>query len=319
MNLRKLKRVKAKRRKGDPVKGPPDIACKPFEATGLPHKRHGKPSAMEVDGKVSADKIEGNIEQGNILRGQGRFIEAIACYQRVIELDPDNCSAKHMLAAISGQTTETAPQEHIKKLFDHYSASFDQHLVRQLAYEVPANLYKCLQSIIAGKTHFSNVIDLGSGTGLSGRTFRNITDRLTGIDLSPEMVRVAEGKKIYDSMQIGDVVEYLEATEEKFDLFIATDVFVYIGSLEAMFNAVKACSLPEAYFIFSTESTESDDFVLLKSGRYAHSRTYIQALTQKHGFEIELCQATSIRKAKEQLIAGDPFFVRHEKNYFPPQ
>ena len=271
-------------------------------------------SSLQHAISVKPDFAEAFFNLGVLFSEQEKTIEAKANYQRVIELDPDNCSANHMLAAVCGKTTETAPQEHIKKLFGHYSAGFDHHLVRQLAYQVPEDLYICLQSIIDNKTRFSNVIDLGCGTGLSGRPFRNISDRLTGIDLSLEMIRIAKGKKIYDSMQIGGVVEYLEATEEKFDLFIATDVFVYIGSLEAIFKAVEECSLPQAYFIFSTESTENDDFVLLKSGRYGHSRTYIQALAQKHGFKIELCQATTIRKAKEQLIAGDLFILRDEKN-----
>ena len=281
---------------------------------GIIYKERGERekaiSSLQHAISVKPDFAEAFFNLGVLFSEQGKTAEAKVNYQRVIELDPDNCSANHMLAAVCGKTTETAPQEHIKKLFGHYSAGFDHHLVRQLAYQVPVDLYTCLQSIIDPKTRFSNVIDLGCGTGLSGRAFRNISARLTGIDLSPEMGRIAKGKKIYDSVQIGGVVEYLEVTEEKFDLFIATDVFIYIGNLEAIFNVVEASSLPQAYFVFSTESTENDGFVLLKSGCYAHNRTYIQALAQKRNFEIKMCQPTNIRKAKDKVVAGELFVLR---------
>ena len=44
---------------------------------------------------------------------------------------------------------------------------------------------------------------------------------------------------LYDALCHGELVAYLEATEERFDLVVAADVFIYVGALEAAFAGVR--------------------------------------------------------------------------------
>lgn len=247
---------------------------------------------------------------GSALKYQGKLAEAIACFRHAVKLDPENSSVKHQLAAVTGQTTEAAPRAYIRDLFDQYSKKFDRHVVETLEYKIPSLLRRTLHTTIRNDLHFKNIIDLGCGTGLAGMEFRVVADRLVGIDISPRMIDEAKKKRVYDVLVVGDIIEFLNDTDEKYDLFIATDVFIYCGDLKRIFQSVQNNSLSGAYFLFSTESCSGNDYVLRPTVRYAHSKTYIQSLAEEHGFVIEVCQSEGIRKEHGKWIMGDIFILK---------
>jgi len=247
---------------------------------------------------------------GIALGDLGKLDEAIACYRRVVEIDPDNCSARHMLSALTGETTETTPPEYVKNLFDLFSAKFEHQLVDVLEYDVPALIRHAFGRLLKDGTRYRNMIDLGCGTGLAGEQFRDIADRITGIDISPKMIEKAREKGVYDDLRVGDLIEFIGGTGEKYDLVTATDVFVYMGNLKSIFSAIARCTRDSAYFLFSNESIEEGEYVLRPTGRYAHSRTYIRSLAERHGFSIEYCQSVDVRKEKDKGIEGDLFILK---------
>jgi len=260
-----------------------------------------------IDIKPDFTQVHHNL--GIALGDQGKPEEAIACYRRVAEIDPDNSSARHMLAALTGETTETTPPEYVKNLFDLFSAKFEHQLVEVLEYDVPALIRQAFGGLLKQGVRCRNAIDLGCGTGLAGVQFRDIADRLSGIDISPNMVEKAREKNVYDDLQVGDLVEFISQTEEKFDLILATDVFVYMGNLQPVFAAMQRCAADGAYFLFSNESIEEGDYILRPTGRYAHSRAYIRSLAERHGFSIETCRSVDVRKEKDKGIRGDLFIL----------
>src|SRR4030067_1960227 len=118
---------------------------------------------------------------------------------------------------------------------------------------------------------------------------------LTGLDLSQKMLDVARTKDIYDELSKTDICQYLESSQQQYDLFIATDVFVYIGDLSDTFRTISAHAIPDACFVFSTEESLEQDFVLRPTGRYAHSRNYIEKLPRTHGFAIASSHTINLR------------------------
>jgi len=237
--------------------------------------------------------------------------QAAQCLRQVLELDPDHAAAQHMLAACSGATTETAPPQYIENTFDLYAASFDSHLEGKLQYAVPTALRTVLQETVGSKRRFARAIDLGCGTGLSGRSFRDMADNLIGIDLSANMLAKAKEKNIYDRLIRQDITAFLQDCPEQFDLFIATDVFVYVGRLERIFTAISRCAAPGAFFVFSIERAEGeDDYRLRSSCRYAQSPVYISRLAHRHDFSIEASCDHGIRKEKQQWISGNLFVLK---------
>ncbi|MEK7279656.1 MAG: tetratricopeptide repeat protein, partial [Nitrospirota bacterium] len=253
------------------------------------------------------------------LQEQGKVDEAIVTYRYAIERDPDNSIAAHMLAALAGQTTDTAPQRYVRTLFDYCAKRFEDQLVRKLEYRSPTLLRQALDSLINEGQRFQNAIDLGCGTGLSGVAFKPIVNCLSGIDISPNMIEEARRKETYDSLHVGDIHDFLRETDERYDLFIATDVLVYIGNLRPIFSSVRDSLLSGAYFVFLTESMDSTsspqgkDYLLRQTGRYAHSLAYIRSLAKEHDFEIVICQQAVIRRHNEEGIMGDHLVLRYLK------
>jgi len=75
-----------------------------------------------------------------LLKGKGRKDEALAVFERALEANPDNMAARHMVASLKGETTETAPGDYVRNLFDGYALGFDKHLAENLEYRIPVQM-----------------------------------------------------------------------------------------------------------------------------------------------------------------------------------
>ena len=116
--------------------------------------------------------------------------------------------------------------------------------------------------------------------------------RLTGVDLSARMIDKARSLGVYDRLEHGDIVEFLAASEERFDLVLAADVFIYVGDLEPVFARLER-AMAEACSASRSKSLEGggDGLRLLPSLRYAHSKAYLERLASQHGFEVVAMKA----------------------------
>ncbi len=233
--------------------------------------------------------------------------KAITVYHKLIALDHNSAMAAHMLAALTGQTTATAPDSYIRAVFDSFSEHYDESLVEKLGYSTPGQLREMLTA--QHRQHFAVTLDMGCGTGLSGEAFQDVTEQLVGLDLSPNMLEVAGKKRLYDSLHETDIGSFLRDNTMTFDLFIAADVFVYIGDLQEIFSLVKKRAAQGGIFLFSTELA-AHDFALQPMGRYGHAEAYIRGLAQQCGFVVDKVQAANIRKEKEEWISGNLYMLR---------
>jgi predicted TPR repeat methyltransferase len=241
--------------------------------------------------------------------------EAIACYRRLIELDHNAASARHILAALTGETTAVAPSSYIADLFDSFSGHFEERLLVDLEYRTPWELKSLLLACPDGPKHFARLLDLGCGTGLVGQIFQEISGCRIGVDLSPKMVAAAATKKVYDQLAVGEIVTFLEQNQEPFDLIVAADVLIYVGELDRIFATLAKGLAKNGRILFSTEQMEGQGYQLRQSGRYAHSFSYIESVAARHGFRILATQSANIRKEKGKWIAGDLYLLGACKNH----
>ncbi len=237
--------------------------------------------------------------------------DACIMLEKLLSLHPEHASAKHMLAALQGEVTDAAPQEYIIETFDRYAGRFDDHLQGALEYDVPFVLADMLNSI-RKKPRFLGCLDLGCGTGLSGSAFSRFSERMVGVDLSSKMLEKARKKDIYTHLECEEVLTFLKAEAEKakYDLFLATDLFIYIGRLDTFFQAAKKCASPGALMACSIERHEGPDaFVLRDSGRYAQRPDYLVDMAERGGFKVLMNREHGIRKEKKQWIAGNLYIL----------
>ena len=234
---------------------------------------------------------------------------AIKCYEKALAFKPDYAVPQHMLNALTGNTSTEPPKEYVKNLFDDYAERFDDSLIKQLEYKLPFLMKELILKLDPTRKIFEKVIDLGCGTGLTGKELRDISNNLTGIDISSNMVAKTRELDVYDRLIVGDIVDILSSSKEKYDLFIALDVFIYVGELTKIFKTVRQCCNKKALFIFSVESQMDDGYSLLKSARYAHSDDYILNIASD-GFKVIDSQEVGLRKEKESWIEGKIFILQ---------
>lgn len=263
--------------------------------------------------ELSPHSIEALTELGNLLAASQDIEGATHCFRQVLTIDPENYSARHAVAALTGETTAAAPASHVAHLFDELSQDFEHHL-KQLGYRAPALFRQMVIELWGEGAHFDHAIDLGCGTGLSGEQFRPMINHLTGLDLSPKMIELARSKNLYDELTTDELCHYLKNATRQYDLFIATDVFAYIGDLSEVFASIQERAMPGGCFLFSTEESLQQDFMLQPTGRYAHARHYIETLALRHGFTLAAHQTTDLRMEGDKHIKADLFVLGVGKN-----
>jgi predicted TPR repeat methyltransferase len=242
-----------------------------------------------------------------VLMQLGDTEAAIESLQNEIQLSPD-ASAQHLLASLQNITTDRAPASYVSELFNAYADGFDQHLVGKLEYRTPALVAQTLRDALGNDALGLDILDLGCGTGLFGEEIKDIKKTLAGIDLASKMIDRTRERGIYDELIVGDLLDYLAGVKSgRFDLIVATDVFIYVGNLLPVFEQVSRVLHPGRWFAFSLEAApeaNDEEFVLASSGRYQHGQTYLERLCASFNFEIRSCTQTTIRKEHSQPIAG---------------
>ena len=243
---------------------------------------------------------------GCLHNSKGDKNKAISYFELCLQIDSDNKSATHLLSSLKGENTNIAPQSYIADLFDEYAPSFEASLKGKLQYEVPLKLYNLLLKHVNGKMPtFEHMLDLGCGTGLGGKEFSKKVHTMTGVDLSSAMLQVAEAHKIYNNLHCLGISDFLNINIAKYDLFLASDVFIYIGDLSCIFKGAYQAAADNAYFLFSIELLpENGPYKLLPSGRYAHTESYIHSLAENFQWQFISSLKTNIRKDHGEWIKG---------------
>lgn len=252
------------------------------------------------------------INLANLFKKLEKLNVAICFYARTLVINPRSETSKHLLNSIRGKTTTKAPATYIQDLFNRYAKIFDNDLVTNLNYQAPILLREFYEENFKNNKIKLNTLDLGCGTGLGGEAFKDLCCKLTGIDLSEQMLVVAKQKKIYDELICGEIrerLQYLKEQNLEFDLFICTDVLIYIGDCDEIFSLIKCISSKRARFLLSTESIKGDGYKLLKSGRYAHSREYITQCADRYSFNVVDYREIALRAGSNITVHGDIFIL----------
>lgn len=259
--------------------------------------------------------------EGLRLEKAGQFDAAADAYRRALALDPeDHGGVSVRLAAMErGAAPAKMPDAYVATLFDQHADVFDDILVRQLGYRVPTLVRNQLRKL--GHEHFSRVLDLGCGTGLSGEALRDCAGHITGVDLSERMVETAWDRGVYDDLYTGEAVSFLVEFEEEdgerpsWDLIVATDVFPYLGAVDPIIIGAASRLTPAGFLAFSTETQPeekfgSDGYLVGSKHRYAHSLDHLRSRLHAAGFECLDIEDIVVRHEEGEPVPGHLVLAR---------
>ena len=244
-----------------------------------------------------------HLNLGISLQKSKQFKKAEEHYNKVLEIQPDNKVARFMLQSIGrAETPDAAPVEYVRNIFDQCAENFETILVEKLAYKTPELLFNLVRPYLTGKM---TILDLGCGTGLGAQLYQPFAKSLTGVDVSSKMLKKAYEKKIYNRLEVFDILQDW-VFPEKFDLIYSSDVFVYLGNLDTIIRSASSYLVNGGKFAFSVENLKdsSANYQLFPSGRYAHSQKYIQECLNRHGLQLIELKKADIRNQSGNPVKG---------------
>jgi predicted TPR repeat methyltransferase len=272
--------------------------------------------AMELLGQATGHEVASSqrwLLLAARLMNSRLFEPARHCLEKALQEKPNDATARHLMAALTGENPESPIEGYVRRLFDASAATFDEDLVRKLGYDVPREMVAVLRAMDAGPEGVWDVLDLGCGTGLVGVEIVSQCRHLVGIDLAPNMIQRCRDREVYTHLHCADLLEGL-ANEEKrrsrYHVVTAADVFIYVGKLDTVVPAVRRVLHPGGLFAFSAEALESIEadwshgYRLGVMGRYAHSADYLRRLAMRSGFHVELLRDIRIRFEHRRPVQG---------------
>jgi predicted TPR repeat methyltransferase len=110
--------------------------------------------------------------------------------------------------------------------YRNWADDYDHQMLDELGYTSPITIARLLDEYLPDKN--ARIFDIGCGTGLTCVFLHQQGYRaLDGIDLSPDMVRVAENRGIYQDVLLGDVNQPLEIADNSYDAVISSGTFTH--------------------------------------------------------------------------------------------
>jgi predicted TPR repeat methyltransferase len=233
----------------------------------------------------------------------GEIDKAVEVFERWLAEEPDNPVPRHMLAACSGRDVPPrASDAYVESVFDTFAASFDSRLAR-LAYRAPVLVTEMVARAGVEPSKSLDVLDAGCGTGLCGPLLAPYARRLTGVDLSGNMLAQARERNIYDELIKGELTAYLRRSPGAFDLIVSADTLVYFGLLDDVVQVAAEALRPGGSLVFTVEALDDSDaaeYRIKPHGRYGHARRYVERVLRAHGFE------PAIERAELRMEGGVP-------------
>lgn len=236
-----------------------------------------------------------------------RHDEAVEVYRDWVDREPDNPVPRHMLAACGGVAAPSrADDAYVRRVFDRFAEDFDEQLLNNLAYRAPQVLIDALKPLLGSPRAMLDVLDAGCGTGLCGPLIRPYASRLTGVDLSGGMVEKAQARGGYDVLDVAELTAYLQRQPDSWDLVLSADTLVYFGDLHAVLSAARDALRTGGWLAFTLEALDDEQSrsELGPSGRYRHTRRYVEEVLGAHGFTGVVITPESLRKEMGVPVAG---------------
>ncbi len=157
------------------------------------------------------------------------------------------------------------------------------------------------------------LLDIGIGTGLSSKLFRQLGLKIYGIDGAFEMIKVCRKKGIAEELQLVDLTTNDIWFENRvFDHIVSHGVFHLIGDLNHVFKKISMALKNKGYFGFTYEEVcdSADDYyessiIGLFERQNVQSGIKVFRRTEKYVFDLLKTNGFQLLKKTEFLAFVD--------------
>jgi predicted TPR repeat methyltransferase len=274
----------------------------------LGQSRHAEATVAAIEAMPRIPPTVRHLDQyARVLLIAGDRERAAEVYAAWVAIDPDDAYPRHHLAACLGTDEPArASDSYVEGVFDRFAASFDSQLAK-LHYRAPEFVAEALRIALPTPDAARVIGDLGCGTGLCGPLVSPWARRLIGVDLSRGMLEQAARRDVYDELHKAELVKFLDARAQTFDVLIAADTLIYFGDLGALAQAVAKALGAGGRLIVTIEDLADDGsrgYELRTSGRYAHSLRYLRETFEAAGLGMEAETTIVIREENLEPVPG---------------
>ena len=220
----------------------------------------------------------------------GRRDEAIGHLKRYLELakpGEDDSEVSLMLARLGlSDRPERYPLRPMLREYERKASRWDADVARPgMEFLGPQHVREFVDSDCAGTEDLA-IADLGCGTGLCGPMLKPLAATLVGVDLSRPMLDGAREKRCYDELLCEDLLAFLGARPQGFDLMVASGVLILFADLAPVLAAASDALRPGGRLMFTAYRSEEGDIAVRDNLHFGHSPEYLRRTAVAAGLEV---------------------------------
>lgn len=143
------------------------------------------------------------------------------------------------------------PQDN-QQLYADWAQTYDESFAKDMDYQMP-RLVALIFAEVAGDA--DPVLDVGAGTGLLAAAIP-VRDRMRidALDISPEMLAVAQGKGIYRRCIVGDLTGRLDIPDAAYGAVVSSGTFTHGHVGPDALDELLRVARPGAVFVLSVNA-----------------------------------------------------------------
>ena len=142
-----------------------------------------------------------------------------------------------------------ASPEELAAYYDQWATSYEKDLL-EMGYEAPAKAAAFMTRHDISKD--SPILDAGCGTGLTGLELaKQGYKRLTGVDISPESLKLAKAKDCYEKVKIQNMNQQLDFDDNSFAAAQCIGALTYVKHVEGLMRELVRLVKPGGILTFT--------------------------------------------------------------------
>jgi len=118
------------------------------------------------------------------------------------------------------------------------------------------------------------------------------------------MLALANARGLYDRLEVCEITEWLERSDEHFDIVAAIDCLIYFGDLKRIIGAAAKRLNPGGVVAISMERGERYPFSLTDTGRYQHHPDHVRDAAAEANLTVARIDEAFLRKEYGVPVTG---------------